>query len=342
MHPVLHPALSQVWRDTGTLQIGITPGRALVLGGLGPVEIAVLKAMNGLHDLSALRAVAIECGGDAASADRLVDTLLSAGAAVDGPAVPAETEPEQRQRRLEPDRASLALVERTSDAGAASMASRARRRVDVLGSGRVGAAIARLLAAAGIGEVCVDDPAPATPADVCPGGLGPRSTGAPRQRAVDDLIRADLPVPAALPGAGEPDLVVLAPVTGHGRELAQRLLAEGVAHLVVQVVEITGIVGPLVLPGISSCVRCHDLHRTDRDPGWPLVLDRSAQAPARVTPCDVALAAAVAGLAAMQVLNHLDGFGVAAVDGTIEVSLPHALPRRRTWSPHPACGCTWG
>jgi hypothetical protein len=88
-------------------------------------------------------------------------------------------------------------------------------------------------------------------------------------------------------------------------------------------------------------VRCHDLHRTDRDPAWPLVLDRSGQSTPRVTPCDVTLAAAVAGLAAIQVLNHLDGFAVAAVDGTIEVSLPHGLPRRRTWAPHPACGCTW-
>jgi nicotinamidase-related amidase len=31
----------------------------------------------------------------------------------------------------------------------------------------------------------------------------------------------------------------------------------------------TGLVGPLVIPGVTSCLRCADLHRSDRDAAWP-------------------------------------------------------------------------
>jgi hypothetical protein len=60
-----------------------------------------------------------------------------------------------------------------------------------------------------------------------------------------------------------------------------------------------------------------------------------------VAACDVTLATQVAALAAQQVLASLDGFSPATVDGTIEVTLPYGLPRRRSWHPHPACGCAW-
>ncbi|RIQ26072.1 hypothetical protein DY240_10950, partial [Jiangella rhizosphaerae] len=139
----------------------------------------------------------------------------------------------------------------------------------------------------------------------------------------------------------EPSLAVLAPVGATGREEAADLVRHGIPHLFAQVVEVTGVVGPLVLPGRSSCLRCHDLHRTTRDPHWPLVLDQALRRPPPEPACDGALAAVVAGLAATQVLAHLDGFVPAAVDGTIEVTLPAALPRRRSWTRHPRCGCGW-
>jgi hypothetical protein len=108
------------------------------------------------------------------------------------------------------------------------------------------------------------------------------------------------------------------------------------------VVELTGIVGPLVVPGRTCCLRCLHLHRCDRDPAWPRVLAQAEHRGSGVAACDVTLSAQVAALAAQQVLAHLDGFSPATIDGTIEVSLPYGLPRRRSWHPHPACGCAWG
>src|SRR3712207_7110553 len=51
--------------------------------------------------------------------------------------------------------------------------------------------------------------------------------------------------------------------------LAADLQRRGVPHLVATVRGETGVVGPLVVPGATGCLRCADLHRRDRDPRWP-------------------------------------------------------------------------
>ncbi|HEU0041518.1 MAG TPA: hypothetical protein VFQ15_04115 [Jiangellaceae bacterium] len=343
MRPLLHPSLGRVWRDESTVQIGLKPDHAVILGGLGQIDKMLLRALDGRHDMSALRLLATVGDGDPSCADRLIRMLADAGVIVDGAHdTNSETDTGGRTHRdlePDPDAASLALVARDVAGGRHAMVARGRCRVDVLGAGRVGAGIARLLAAAGIGEVCVEDPEPTTSADISPGGLGRDALGRARDRALDDVIRAERP--GRQQAARAADLVVLAPVAGTGRDQAAQLLKDGIPHLLAQVVETTGIVGPLVLPGESSCLRCHDLHRTDRDSGWPVVLDQAARNPPTRPACDAGLAAAVGGLATAQALGHLDGFEVATRDGTIELDLPYGLPRRRSWTAHPACGCMW-
>ncbi|SDU55345.1 hypothetical protein [Jiangella alkaliphila] len=339
MRPILHPALSRTWRDESTLQVGATPGLALVVGGLSRPERAVVDAMTGAADLAALRELAAELGLGRSAADRLTALLVAAGAVVDGDRL-APADPPADPRRL-PDRSSAALLTRSADGGGDVLAARGRSRVDVQGAGRVGAQIARLLAAAGVGTVAVLDGEPVRPADVSPGGHPPDAVGASRRRSLDPLLRADA---GEADDGGRPEapgLVVLAPTADTGRAEAAELVRQGIPHLFAQVVEVTGVVGPLVLPGRSSCLRCHDLHRTARDPHWPLVLDQALRRPPPEPACDAALAAVVAGLAATQVLAHLDGFTPAAVDGTMEVTLPSGLPRRRGWTRHPRCGCGW-
>jgi hypothetical protein len=347
MRPLLHPSLGRVWRDESTVQIGLTPDHAVIIGGLGQIDKMLLRALDGHHDMSALRLLATVGDGDPSCADRLVRTLADAGVIVDDaddadPDTDTESDTGGRTHHdlePDPDAASLALVARDVAGGRRAMVARRRCRVDVLGAGRVGAGIARLLASAGIGEVCVEDPEPTTGADLSPGGLGRDAVGRSRDRALDDVIRAERP--GRQEAAGAADLVVLAPVAGTGRDQAAQLLKDGIPHLLAQVVETTGVVGPLVVPGESSCLRCHDLHRTDRDGGWPVVLDQAARHPPKTPACDAGLAAVVVGLATAQVLGHLDGFEVATLDGTIELDHPYALPRRRSWTAHPACGCMW-
>ena len=147
----------------------------------------------------------------------------------------------------------------------------------------------------------------------------------------------------------QPDIAVLTIVGAVDPRLPDRLVRRGVPHLFAAVREGTGVIGPLVLPGRSSCQRCHDLHRTDRDPAWPSIAAQLSGTASHVTtPCDVVLATTVAAHAALQVLAFLDGDrdGSAAdrlptVDGTLEIARADGRVRRRSWSRHPLCGCSW-
>jgi hypothetical protein len=334
VRPLVHPALARVWRDRATVQIGLDPARAVVIGGMTTPEAAILRSLDGSRDQSMLRTLAQDVGSDARVADKLIEILRSSGVVVDSDQLSdGGTASDSRA----PDRASLGLLTGAEDGGAGALAARRGHWVEVRGAGRVGATVARLLDAAGIGRTTVTDPAPTTAHDTCPGGLGHRQVGQPRGPAAQRVIRS---VGSNADPDG-PSLVVLAPPPGTIQVPEGGLLRSGVPHLLARVVEVTGIVGPLVLPGRSPCLRCLDLHRTDRDPAWPRIAAQAAQVRLEVAACDVTLAAQVAAVAAQQALAHLDGFTPAAVAGTIEITLPYGLPRRRSWSPHPACGCGW-
>jgi bacteriocin biosynthesis cyclodehydratase domain-containing protein len=119
------------------------------------------------------------------------------------------------------------------------------------------------------------------------------------------------------------------------------LLRDRVPHLALRTGEAIGVVGPLVRPGRSACLSCVDLHKTEADPQWPKILAQATFARIRPQACDTVLAAMTATLASAQALAFLDRPGTVPVtaDGTLELVLPDWQWRRRTWPPHPACGC---
>jgi hypothetical protein len=53
----------------------------------------------------------------------------------------------------------------------------------------------------------------------------------------------------------------------------------------------------------------------------------------------ISVATVIAGVAAQQALAFLDGGEPACIDATIELRLPDWRLRRRSWAPHPECGC---
>ena len=110
-------------------------------------------------------------------------------------------------------------------------------------------------------------------------------------------------------------------------------------HLVAAVRGDTGIVGPLVVPGVTGCLHCGDLHRRDADPGWPWL---AAQLTATEPPPSGATVTCLltAATAALQVLAYLDGTGTPSVAGaTLEIRPPDLVPEFRSWPVHNACGC---
>lgn len=121
---------------------------------------------------------------------------------------------------------------------------------------------------------------------------------------------------------------------------ADRWVATGIPHLYAGVLEATGTVGPLVLPGGTACARCLQEGRIDREPAWPRLLAQwRSGAPHPLPACDLGLATAVAGLAAAHALAFLDGDLPASTGTRWEASLPLLEWRAERLRPHPACPC---
>ena len=339
MRPVLSPAARRLWRDPQTLQLGQSPGRAAVLTGLDPATRSVLALLDGTRDRTQVLSAAAAAGCGAERAEQLLELLEGAGLLEDAGAElgPVARLDRAERERLAGDLASLALVR--GDGGLPAARHRADARVLVVGAGRVGAPLAGLLVTAGIGCVDVVDDATAAAEDCGVGGLGLGDVGRRRGEAARDLLRAAAPSAATgpLPRA---DLVVLAPSRPEHLDEARRSVPEDTPHLLAEVRETVGVVGPLVLPGRSACLRCVDLTRTDLDPAWPAVAAQLASPSRTRTACDGTLAVAVAVHAAFQVLALVDGTNdPATLDGTLELALPDYRWRRRRWPVHPACGC---
>ena len=351
MRPLLKPALRRIWRDTATLQIGLDPERAVVIAGLDPPAVRLVESLDGTRDLRGVLERARTGGVEEQRARELLELLTEAGVLEDAEADRGALAalPQEDRDRLAPDLASLSLTTPRlgSDGGVTAFARRRRAAVLVAGTGRVGAAVASLLAAAGVGHVLPADPEPTRPCDVGPAGLHPDALGVPREQAARAaMLRSAGATKAVLPEGRRPDAAVIAPVGPPESALADRLSRTGVAHLLVSVQETTGTVGPFVLPGRSACWRCLDLHRADRDPAWPQVAAQLATTGPGGSPrppaCDVALATLVAAEAALHVLALLDRAATPpSVGGTLETRLPDLVTRRRSWEPHPGCGCRW-
>jgi bacteriocin biosynthesis cyclodehydratase domain-containing protein len=347
VRPVVKTALRRLWRDATTLQIGIHHERAIVVGGVGEQTARLIAALDGAHDAASLRVAARGLGLDEALVGRLLSMLADA-AVLDDAAIdtaPLAALPLADRDRLAPDLASISLVSGALDGGQSVLARRQRASVRLLGGGRVGGATAALLAAAGIGHLVVEDPATCRPADCGPAGPALADAGASRAQAAHAAVHrvSTSTRTAAAPPEQRFDVVVLANPASLDPQLADELVRSGDPHIVVAVREATAVIGPFVIPGVSACLRCLELHRSDRDPAWPLIAAQLAADGRRswVEACDVTLATLAASVCTLQVLTFIDGSEPAALDGTLEIALPDWRIRRRSWAPHPACGCCW-
>ncbi|WP_377269493.1 ThiF family adenylyltransferase [Peterkaempfera sp. SMS 1(5)a] len=355
LRPMLKPALPRTWREHAVMQFGAVAERAVVLDGVAPAVSAFLDLVDGSRETEQLVAEGERLGVGADPARQLLRSLAEAGLLDDaGAQQPLEQLPASQRGRLSPDLASLSLVHPEPGAAPVLLAARGEASVQVRGAGRVGASVAALLAAAGVGSVEVVDRGRVTAGDCSPAGVPPRDVGRLRTSAAREALQrasgeGSGGSPAGAPGHPRPHLVVLAPRDGSAGlacdpAQGQQLMRAGIPHLYAGVAEHLGVVGPLVIPGAAACGGCVALHRGDRDPAWARLVAQlcsDGAARARTPACDTALAAAVAGLAALHVLMLLDGGRPPSVDGLLEVSAADGMARRLRMELHPDCGCGW-
>jgi bacteriocin biosynthesis cyclodehydratase domain-containing protein len=369
----LKPGLALVRRGPTSAQIGLEERHGLVLDGLTDADLGLLDQLTaGVDETRPPPGARVEAADAQARRLRraqLIDLLTETGVLVRARSPRSALGAlGHRRPRLTPDAAAWSLVHRGPTDGWDLLAARTAAVVEIDGAGRLGLTLAGTLAAAGVGTVRVRANGRITSADVCPAGARPDDVGLPTRDAARRAVargRAD-PLPTgprpaddqvddpandsaddSAEGSAEderrPDLVVLIDRLAADSTRADRLLAADVPHLSVLVRETTVLVGPLVRPGQGACLRCLDLHRSDRDRQWPIVLAQllSAATAGRAPREETSIAQLAASLAALQVLGQLDGRSVpASVGATLEVELPDGLIARRPWPTHPSCGCS--
>jgi len=148
--------------------------------------------------------------------------------------------------------------------------------------------------------------------------------------------------PHATVTSADADLMVLSDNLVADPRMLRDLHGQGVAHLAVRVRDGTGLVGPLVIPGVTSCLACADLHRRDRDAAWPAV---AAQLRDTVGVADRATLLATAALALSQInrvigaVRGSDGGPPQALNATLEFDVHAGSIVARHWPKHPLCSC---
>jgi hypothetical protein len=322
-----------LWRDVSSVQLELGAD-GVVVEGIDPATVRALVRRARPTPAADADAPVLVRAFESGSLRALVEAGYVWPAARNSAAFPAPPTP-----RLAADVTSLAA--RHGRIAAGIVQARRHRSVAVIGNGRVATLVASVLGASGIGRVHFADSGDVHLHQTMPGGLPPLAEGLRFAAAAADELRRAAPDvdTAAQPMGIVPDLTVLALDGPIDSERRDALHARGCAHLSVRLGASSGVVGPLVVPGRTGCLRCADLHRRDRDPAWHALAVQLTVAPYRGTPSDVGAATVVAGVTALQALAFLDGEPTATVDGTIELHLPDWRLRRRSWSMHPDCGC---
>ncbi|MEV7647946.1 TOMM precursor leader peptide-binding protein [Arthrobacter sp. NPDC089319] len=346
----INPGLRMVEFAAGSVQFGLGAG-GLVLEGTGEPDRQFLRRLRQGFDSSELDAVRAGCGLDAERAA----LLLAALAPVLVPDAGGERLSGLRADRLGPDARHWSAVYSADAEG--PLAARSRCVVQIIGLGRTGAALATALTAAGVGTLLLEDPAVVGPADVGSGAFRITDIGLIRGQAVRRAARQIDPTVAChlLPGATAeqgaagifPRALSLAIYVDRDvadPRVAAALMSRGHPHLSVLVREHDTLIGPLVVPGHSSCLGCVELHRADADPTWPAVVARltgtRGKASARSQADEVSQSVAAAGLAAIQALLFLDGRNQpGSFSAVLRLESGDGTLTRHNYPPHPDCGC---
>ncbi|MEV6828425.1 hypothetical protein [Amycolatopsis sp. NPDC051102] len=324
-HPALLPGLTVLERGPREIQIGLDPRHGVIVENLTPDLAARVRALDGSKPVERLLLAESEHRDQLRT---LLQQLTALGLVTDA------GRPDGPGLRGESGLWSLRARHHQ-----AALASRRRAAaVTVHGDGRVAVAVAVLLANAGIGHVELRASGTVTEHDLG-SGLTDADLGRPRRQALADLLRrVDPDVRVTRLHDRYPDLALLTDAVVPAPEHVAELMADGVPHLAARVRDGTAIVGPLVVPGRSSCLRCADLHRTDRDPCWPRV---AGQLAGRHQRPDLGAVHACASLAVAQAMRLLSPAAPAppAWNATLEIDAFAGRIRHRGWPPHPRCGC---
>lgn len=145
--------------------------------------------------------------------------------------------------------------------------------------------------------------------------------------------------PEVVPQRWRQDAVVLVDQDVPDPRLVHDLLTSGAPHLSVRVRDATVVVGPFVLPGLTSCLRCIEVTRAERDADWPRLAAQLVGRPAPARASDRLLATSLT-------INQLDiafradpGAPPPSLSATLEFDPHTGTVTRVPWPRRLRCDC---
>ena len=315
------------WRDDTTLQVGDGP-RTVRLLCADRALVAWLLALQGDRTLEEALVDAERSGLRRSRALSMLRQVMPTGMVDDSDELPDSLRgatPELRAR-LAGDLAAARLARGTAQAARQAMDRRLECVVAIHGDGPLADAIAAALMASGVVRV-------ARESRLSSSVRRARRRGA--RRSCHVLCDSAHPDAAAAPDA----------------------MALDVPHLPVATLGGRAVIGPFVLPGLTGCLRCLDLHRADHDPAWPRIAVQLQHQRIATPPIDTVLTMSAAAWAALQVVAWVEADDGAngvlrwpsgwptlappAVGGRLTITAPGGAIDREDCPPHPLCGCRW-
>lgn len=335
----LAPGRAALWRSPTCLQLGLDQQRAMVLDDLPEPLAVLLKRMDGVRSTAELLTEAQAAGSSRRDALTMLVELHRCGLVQDASAAD-HGPPGWHRVALATEAANWSV--HTTHATRHVLRQRRDAAVQVIGSGRVAVAVATALAAAGVGHVAVHASGSVTAADLGT-GYQPGDLGRSRAEAAADAVRRCAPEVVVAPRR-RPDLIVLSDVVVPEPAMVTELLGARIPHLIGYAHEGAAVVGPLVWPGRSSCLRCAELHRADVDVAWPKL---AAQLVGQIPTAGLACTQLAAALIAEQVLAALAGptagLPVPPTWGAaLELDPVRGTLRHHPRPAHPRCSCGAG
>lgn len=364
-------------RSDGSVQIGTEPPAAVLMKDAPPHAVGILRSLDGTAPLGDIlaryradgRLWTDLLGGVRAAGLLVPGAQWSFAGLPGGPAL--EPERDSLVQRHGTEIARMVLQSRRDAVvvvrGSGLVATAIATALLASGIGHVHQQADRVLRLAeqprrppAVDDTTTASPRTSTGRSRSPGTLL-RSANAPSTAAASPpRPHTELPAGAAVKAAGAVLAAHLGRIAPHARvhappshlrvtltvlagdgppspSLAAELTGRRLPHLAVRAGLISAVIGPLVLPGRSSCLLCALRHRTEVDASRSEV-EQGMRLEVVLPPAQ--LVAAAATVAVNEALDHLDGLIVpATVDGTVEWRIGSLAPRRRSWPVHPECGC---
>jgi len=249
---------------------------------------------------------------------------------------------QQLQSKLAPELSASTWISGVRDGGVNVIAQRRNWEVSIFGEGRIATLLYGILLASGVSETLLIPAKNSTAisAESLTSGFLRQSDIGLNLKVRSSELAGELSLfPANSSDAREKFAISIGQPQA---DQQQEWMSSGTPHLVIEPAECASLfIGPLVIPGITPCLRCVRLIRHEREILWDEIeLNRLTHAPSEVP---VSVAHYVAGLITLELLSYIDREKSQLLGACLTIDFHNLATTERTlYTRHLACGCNWG